>query len=49
MREVDMVAPVQEVRIGQDRKSGVPQDHGRVADEENRCLRAVGRNDISAG
>jgi hypothetical protein len=47
--EVDVVSPVQEVRIGQNRKSGAAQDYGRVADEENRSLRAVGRSNISAG
>ena len=37
--EVDVVAPVEEVRIGQDREPGVAEDHGRRADEENRSLR----------
>jgi hypothetical protein len=46
--EVDVVSPVQVVRIGQNRKSGVAQDYGRVADEENGSLRAVGRSNISA-
>jgi hypothetical protein len=47
--EVDVVSPVQEVRIGQDRKSGVAQDHGRVANEENRPVRALGRSNIATG
>jgi hypothetical protein len=32
--EADVIALVQEVRIRQDRKSGAPQDHGRIANEE---------------
>ena len=46
--KVEVVSPVQEVRIGQNRKSGVARDYCRVADEENRSLRAVGRSNISA-
>ena len=46
--EVDVVAPVKEVRVCEDREPRVAEDHGRRADEEDRPLRPIGRAHVGA-
>jgi hypothetical protein len=46
--EVDMVAPVEEVRVGEDREPRVAEDHSRRSDEEHRALRLVGCGHVGA-
>ena len=41
--EVDVVAPVKEVRVCEDREPRIAEDHGRRADEEDRPFAPIGR------
>jgi hypothetical protein len=46
--EMDVVAPVKEVRVGEDREPRVAEDHVRRADKENRPLGPIGRGHVGA-